>query len=359
MKQKHILLALCGMSPAVITETVYKLAKCGDPPHKVVVITTSAGEAALKQALFTSGVWKQLLETIEHDIAFAPNQDHIRLLPDSEGNASDILTSRATDRASNFILDVLRQYTENSDVRITFSIAGGRKTMSAIGALCMSLLGRDYDKLCHILVNPPFDDPSLIPKFYFPASGQTHKTRDGQILESSQAELELSEIPFVRCRYLIEQELKRLPGDYSAMVKYANRNARQLHDTPELILTPATLECQIGSALSFKLPQKEFVLYSMLAHRCRHDKPDIDGTANLHRYYQRFAEKIKSSLPTKFPNLEIENSDSMRKLISNISARVKDFPALKPTRAKGKYGIGTDKSKISIMTSDGRPESCP
>ena len=38
---KHILLISVGISPAVITETVYALYKANDLPDEVVVITTS------------------------------------------------------------------------------------------------------------------------------------------------------------------------------------------------------------------------------------------------------------------------------------------------------------------------------
>jgi len=358
MNEKHILLAICGMSPAVITETVFQLVKNGDCPDKVVIITTLAGEDVLKNDLFSRGIWKQLLKTLKCNIAFAPNHDHIRLLPSSDGNAFDVTTSNATNRAADFILEVLRQYTENDFTRVTFSVAGGRKSMSSISALCMSLLGRSRDKLCHILVNHPFDDPALNPRFYFPLPGQVHTARDGKTFDSSQAELELSEIPFVRCRYLIEDELNRTPGDYSLMVELANRNATNLHSAPTIELIPSSLECKIGSNAPFKLPLKEFILYWMLAQRRLDDETILNGTASLLRHYQKFADEVRESLTEKYPNLKIEKPDALRRLISNISKQMKDFPNLKPTRSKGEYGIGVEKSKICIRTSGGRPKNC-
>ena len=49
-----ILLAVTGMSPAVLTETVWALAKETPPviPDRVVVITTTQGRAAIEQNLF-------------------------------------------------------------------------------------------------------------------------------------------------------------------------------------------------------------------------------------------------------------------------------------------------------------------
>ncbi len=65
----HILICLCGMSPAVVTETVYALAQSGDPPAQVIVITTSAGEAVLREKLWDSGVWAALEKATENGMA--------------------------------------------------------------------------------------------------------------------------------------------------------------------------------------------------------------------------------------------------------------------------------------------------
>ena len=180
----HVLILLCGISPAIVTETVFALAQSGDLPKQIIIITTITGEVCLRKELWDSGVWASLKENLKCDISFAPNQEHLRLLPDGDGNAFDVVDTLSTELAGSFILDVLRQYTENPDTRITFSIAGGRKSMSALGALCMSLLGRHDDRLCHILGNPPFDDPALRPRFYFPTPGQVHVDREGNVHDS-------------------------------------------------------------------------------------------------------------------------------------------------------------------------------
>ena len=66
----HILICLCGMSPAVVTETVYALAQSGDPPAQVIVITTSAGEAVLREKLWDSGVWAALEKRLKMEWRF-------------------------------------------------------------------------------------------------------------------------------------------------------------------------------------------------------------------------------------------------------------------------------------------------
>jgi CRISPR-associated protein (TIGR02584 family) len=83
--------------------------------------------------------------------------DHVRLLPTSDGSADlqDIVTSEDSLSAADFIMRSLRKITEDPTTRVIASIAGGRKTMAAILASCMVLLGRSQDRLCHVLVNPP------------------------------------------------------------------------------------------------------------------------------------------------------------------------------------------------------------
>jgi CRISPR-associated protein (TIGR02584 family) len=95
MREK-ILVALCGMSPAVITETVYALVKeKGVVPNKVIVITTTAGRYGIREQLFSSGVWDALMMELGVDVEFADSAYHIRLIPNSTatGDAEDIVTS--------------------------------------------------------------------------------------------------------------------------------------------------------------------------------------------------------------------------------------------------------------------------
>ena len=357
---RHILISLCGTSPAVVTETVFMLAKAGDPPDKVVVITTVTGEYCLKKELMDSGIWTSLKKNVQCEISFSLNHEHLRLLPDDDGNAADVTDSRSVDRAASFILDVLRQYTENSDVKITFSIAGGRKSMSAVSALCMSLLGRRGDRLCHILVNPPFDDPALIPKFYFPIQGQIHTDREGETFYSATARLELSYLPFVHCRYLIENELKRLPGDYSRMVALANSNAETAGVMPELELDPANQRIRIGM-IELKLPLQEFLLYWMLAERCKSNKAFLLGKMELYEEFVDFVEYSRTKLPRKFYFSCADIRDrsqqaTLYKRISDLTATLRKASVSEfflPTPKRGVYGLDLTPGKIRYPS--GRP----
>ena len=62
---KHVLLALVGMSPAVLTETVWTLVtEKNIIPDEVVVLTTTEGRVKIKKELLDSGIWKKLKGTL-------------------------------------------------------------------------------------------------------------------------------------------------------------------------------------------------------------------------------------------------------------------------------------------------------
>ena len=124
--------------------------------------------------------------------------DSIRVLGDGKSDFGDIATPAQNDAAADFILKVLRQYTEDPGSRVIASIAGGRKSMSALMISCMSLLGRTQDRVCHVLVNEPYEQ-QMDPPFLFPEGGGRH-VLDGKTYRSENARPVLSDIPFVRVR---------------------------------------------------------------------------------------------------------------------------------------------------------------
>lgn len=98
------------------------------------------------------------------------------------------------------MLRQIRQYTESSDTVVLASIAGGRKTMSALLFSCMSLLGREDDKVFHVLLPPEFEG-GVEPPMYYPVKGVTYTNiHTGKKYKSDKYHSELFEVPFVRMR---------------------------------------------------------------------------------------------------------------------------------------------------------------
>jgi len=139
---RTILIAGMGTSPAVLTETVWALAHQEQPvvPDEIVVITTKSGKDALCTAVMSGepSVWERLKAalrkakiTIDGKLVFG--ETSIRVMPDEDGNEIvDLRTGADNLRAADFMLGELRKYTEDTGTTVLCSIAGGRKTMSAL-----------------------------------------------------------------------------------------------------------------------------------------------------------------------------------------------------------------------------------
>ena len=191
MNKKVILIATMGSSPAVLTETVWELAHANKPmiPDEIVVLAARNSVDKLRHNLLEGNnpVWTKLLAALTKDkikvdgkLAFGPMSIHV--IPDASKNEMwDLRSAEDNLLAADFMMQEIRKYSESPDVEIIASIAGGRKTMSALLLSCMSLLGRDEDK---------------------------DKLRS-----------ELFEVPFVRMRGWYQEKFKTNPPTYLSLVK--------------------------------------------------------------------------------------------------------------------------------------------
>jgi CRISPR-associated protein (TIGR02584 family) len=295
-RSSTILLAVTGMSPAVLSETVWALAHEKSPviPDRVVVITTSPGQARLEDELFKSSpdygnrtVWQALRDAILSNRAGSSNADDDRLnldeirviaSRDSKVGRSfpveDIRTPADNELAADFILDEVRKITSNADTTLIASLAGGRKTLGALLYAAISLLGRPQDRLTHVLVSEPFEDPGLKPRFYFPAQPATlhEHPRTGAVYSSDAARLWLADVPFVRMRELFPKQLGRYPGSFSGLVRAYSKRIGEVAGPPEIALDPESLTLRVQDA-EVKLTAREFAVYAFLTERCRDGAP--------------------------------------------------------------------------------------
>lgn len=233
MKKDIVLIAGIGTSPAVLTETVWSLAhqKPAVVPAKVVVITTTSGKDGLVKALLSERdcVWEKLKTALRKDkidigggLTFT--EDSIKVMLDSnDKRLSDLRNGEENLDAADFMLGELRKYTEDPSKTVMCSIAGGRKTMSALLFSCMSLLGREDDRVYHVLI-PPEYDCGMVPPFYFPQKGVTHELLDrsrkptGRKIQSSKIAVDLFDVPYVRMRGWFQEKFKTLPPSYRKLV---------------------------------------------------------------------------------------------------------------------------------------------
>lgn len=226
-----MLLSTIGTSPAVLTETIWALAQLEEPiiPDEVVVVTTGKGAQELKKQLFSSdgeSTWEGLKKAlakkkldVEGKLSFGPVAESIRIpaTVSKTNDLDDIVTTEDNFLLADFLIREIRKYTEDSGVQLLTSIAGGRKTMSALMLSCMSLLGRDYDHVLHVLVNPPYDG-FLKPSFFYPIPKVKHEDREGKKYKSTDAKIELIDIPYVKTRGWYQEKFSKTPPSYTDLV---------------------------------------------------------------------------------------------------------------------------------------------
>lgn len=210
MKEKTVLIAIVGQSPAILTETVWALANAKKPvvPDEVVVLTTASCGKNLQPGTEFDGAWQKLRKDIlakggakcKGKLKCSATE-WIRYFEDSDGKPLDDLRNYDENMAAAHrmleVIDSKRGY------RIYASIAGGRKTMSALMFSSMSLLGKKGDKILHVLASKEFEQS----RKYYP----TTKTEQDQV--------ELFEVPFVALYdWCDAQGLKGIPG-YDELVR--------------------------------------------------------------------------------------------------------------------------------------------
>lgn len=240
------LLAVTGLSPAIVTETVWALAheKKRVLPERVVFITTLTGAEKIQQQLFTAlpafggqTAWEALrtaLKARDHELI----AETARVIGQANRKTgtfdglADIVTPEQNDLAAAFILEQVRQVVTNPDTRLIASIAGGRKTMGALLHAAITLVGRETDRLTHVLVDAPYD---TLPGFFFPGQpGPDLLDRDKKPHPPVQAGVHLADVPFVPLRNRFE-DIQDFPGSFDGLRRKFSRELKEDAARPRLI----------------------------------------------------------------------------------------------------------------------------
>jgi len=196
-----VLVCLAGMSPAVVTETLYALAVKGRPrvvPRRVCIVTTEDAYGKVVASLLgTRGAIRRLAS--EYRLPPGSLQctlDDVFVIRSRAGKPlSDIRSSADSRDAGDVMARLLADLHSDPNVEIRCSIAGGRKTMAALLALALQTCARPGDRLYHVLVSEPFE---RIPDFFYPPRSRRLHTVDGRTVDSCKARIDLAEVPMIR-----------------------------------------------------------------------------------------------------------------------------------------------------------------
>ncbi|MFZ1499235.1 MAG: CRISPR-associated ring nuclease Csm6 [Giesbergeria sp.] len=205
---RRILLAVTGLSPQIVTETLYALGVASDAGHtafsptEIHLITTEQGSKIARTALLhpDGGQFHALLA--DYPALGRPRFDpaNIHVIQGADGQPlADIRTPQENASAADSITALMAELTRDPQAQLHISIAGGRKTMGFYLGYAFSLFARPQDELSHVLVSSPFESH---PEFFFPpATPRRLATRDGLHVDTADARITLARIPVVRLRH--------------------------------------------------------------------------------------------------------------------------------------------------------------
>ena len=372
---KYILLEVTGLSPQVVTETLYALHQNRQPVDEIHIITTRSGKEKIYSRLIggTNGqFYKYLSEYGLKKNAIRLGHDHVHVVTDEHGNEiPDIVTADDNERLLHKCLDLSFHFTESSDTTVYFSVAGGRKTMSSCLTLAAQLYGRPQDRLYHVLVSPEFESNRDF--FYPPAQSRKIELKDEQrqpvFKETKYAQVNLINIAFVSIRNQISPDHLKTPLDPGTLM------LSLIKDEPAGLIVNLKARKIIYKRLELDMMPSHMAFYAFFATLKKEcDKPDascgdcrdcfIDIAAILDQ--QEHISKIYKKLCGTRPVEEMSdsginrlNAENFRSLRSKINKSITD--TFGPYAAKDleiasigmrpdtRYGILTDKARLEIV----------
>ncbi len=284
---RNILLCVAGLTPQIITETLYALTQQRrQSVDEIRVITTLPGQDKLLKSLLDSPHGRFFAFCRDYGIApKAIRFDHtsITAVQTSDGRTlDDIRLNEENRRTADRICEIVRELAKDENARIHASAAGGRKTMGIFLANAMQLFGRRQDALSHVLVNEPFENH---PEFYYPPPVPVTldlKDRQGQVIgqaSTAEARVELADIPFVRLRGVLKDWLTDLPSGYGEIVERAQTELDLQDAAHDLRLDCKTKTVALLDQRA-KLTEREFFFYLLFA-RARKMGRSADGCLSL------------------------------------------------------------------------------
>lgn len=262
---RRVLLAAAGMTPQVLTETLYALGQQMEPffPTEVHVVTTMPGrERILLELLGEESPW---FRRLYRDYDFPKptfGAEHIRVIAHEDAPLADIRNEAENAVAADTIAAQVRELTADADCALHVSIAGGRKTMGYFAGAALSLYGRAQDRLSHVLVSEAYEGNT---QFFYPSPRQrVIYTRDNKPLDAAEATVTLADIPFVRLR-------QWLPAEFL----HHARPFREAIEQARLVLEPQTLQVDVArrtvrmGGREARAPQAEMAFFLWILERQR------------------------------------------------------------------------------------------
>ena len=372
MSQKRkILLSVTGMSPAVVTETLYALVtEKGFIPTEIQVITTEQGKNKLLEALLgieggrkeRKGALQEFIKDYGDKYGFSSihfDESCIHIITDESGqNLPDIRTPEENEHAANSIVQLVGNLCQDEEMQLHVSIAGGRKTMGFFMGYALSLYGREQDSLSHVLVDSQYES---LTSFYYPKPyPHLINKNDGTQIDAKDGKVMLAEIPWVRLGLGVPEDLKQQTISYSDSVK----NAQALLDMPSLtFLSPMEERGVMFGAKLLKLAPRGYALLLSLVLAKKQswnvgtgNREEARTIATYLNIYSQMKNDVEMENRLKGANNDLKNvlsesrTDINKKVMANFSlgkgARSDYIPS--SNRKTGNYELNINLDNIDI-----------
>ena len=262
---RRVLLAVSGLTPQIVTETIYALAADEHAPFvptEVHLITSAEGAHRAELSVLSDDLgWFHKLCADYHLPGVRFDRSHIHVMRDARGQPmNDIRSPSDNQAAADFITAQVRTITADPACALHASIAGGRKTMGFYLGYALSLYGRPQDRLSHVLVSEPFE--SSYDFFYPTPYSRVLQTRDGQLADTAMAQVTLADIPFVSLRHGLPTAL--LAGQASFNDAVAAVRAAL---APAQLVLDLSRQRILAAGREVALPPAELALLAVFARR--------------------------------------------------------------------------------------------
>ena len=211
---RHTLLAITGLSPQVVTETLYGIhEQCLPWPNELIILTTQQGAEQAQLGLCHPNIHLEhsMLDQCCIDLKHPLITDiKIEIIPDHAGHPIDDARTREDQEAlADYIVKRVAQLCADPQRILHASLAGGRKTMTFFLGYAMSLFARPDDRLSHVLIAPV--EYEGLRDFYYPTpyTNPIIGRNSNQRLDTHEDKVQvmLADIPFIRQRDQLEKSV--------------------------------------------------------------------------------------------------------------------------------------------------------
>jgi CRISPR-associated protein Csx14 len=371
---KNILLAVIGLTPQVITETLFAIHQQHRWINAIHVITTRQGKEAINAKLLApkDGYYYRYCADYGIDTrSIAFGFDHVHVITGDNGiELDDIADEGDNENLLRKCLELTFKFTKDSNTSVFFSVAGGRKTMTSCLTLAAQLYGRRQDRIYHVLVSPEFESSRNF--YYPPPQSVSIELKDAKghryFKETKYAEINLIPMPFISIRDRLTQDMLEEPKDPATLMLSLIREEpyRLTIDFPSQKITYKNLEIDMMPArlalyALFAMQKKDCEKEAASCRNCTDCYIDIQ---TIYRQQSRLTELYWRISGSREPlemsdsgicSINAENFNSYKSKIKEDLRKGFGLYALPELEIKAvgkrpstRYGIKIDKDRIRM-----------